>query len=517
MELVKKNITTELVKGEMTWQFSLEEEKTLSVEQPDASMVYMKKSQFRISDKKVENGKIKLSGNVEYELLCQSGMSARFFTVDGELFLEEELKMENVSSQDDVEITVRVVDLSVQLLNARKLNIRCIVSCDAKATSLETVQLCVDIAGKEENMEILKKKLPMTRLAAKKEEQFKVQQDLPLPNAYPNIGRILWHRESLGLLEYKPMEGKLSVHAQMNLFIAYESALKEEEIAFYETTVPITGLIEVNGCQEDQVIELSNIMTRGSVVAKEDFDGEERILVLEQVVGFKLKCFEEQEVECVDDVYGINHEVKSEYLPMRYQKMIYTAEGKKKVVESIPIQDPGQLKGKELLHLDASARIEHIEKKENTLLLKGSLWVCQYMRDVSNFGQFETIEGEVDFSYEAAVAGLKKETFCHVDVDVEQIMVNPTQNLEVRALLNIRMSAFEEKSKEVLHAIESGTATNRKTTELPGMCIYFAKEGESLWSIGKQYCLPIEQIKETNHLTCDVLHRGDKLFLMKNA
>ncbi len=54
-----------------------------------------------------------------------------------------------------------------------------------------------------------------------------------------------------------------------------------------------------------------------------------------------------------------------------------------------------------------------------------------------------------------------------------------------------------------------------KLSGLPGIVIYIAKEGDSLWDVGKRYYVPIAQIKETNDMTTEEIRPGDKLLIVK--
>ena len=51
--------------------------------------------------------------------------------------------------------------------------------------------------------------------------------------------------------------------------------------------------------------------------------------------------------------------------------------------------------------------------------------------------------------------------------------------------------------------------------KLPGFAIYYVQPGDSLWQIGKKYYVSVDQIKEINNLTDDMINPGDKLLIVK--
>ena len=52
-------------------------------------------------------------------------------------------------------------------------------------------------------------------------------------------------------------------------------------------------------------------------------------------------------------------------------------------------------------------------------------------------------------------------------------------------------------------------------SNLPGMVVYMVKEGDNLWNIGKQYYVPVENLRELNELGSDELKPGQKLLVVK--
>ena len=51
--------------------------------------------------------------------------------------------------------------------------------------------------------------------------------------------------------------------------------------------------------------------------------------------------------------------------------------------------------------------------------------------------------------------------------------------------------------------------------DLPTIVVYIAKDGDDLWGLGKKYYVPLEQIREINHLSTDSLKAGDKILIVR--
>ena len=49
----------------------------------------------------------------------------------------------------------------------------------------------------------------------------------------------------------------------------------------------------------------------------------------------------------------------------------------------------------------------------------------------------------------------------------------------------------------------------------PGMVGYVVKEGDSIWSIAKEYFSSLDSIRTINHLESDEVTPGEKLLIVK--
>ena len=53
------------------------------------------------------------------------------------------------------------------------------------------------------------------------------------------------------------------------------------------------------------------------------------------------------------------------------------------------------------------------------------------------------------------------------------------------------------------------------TRNQPGIVVYLAGEGETLWDICKKYDVPMDGMREMNNLTQDEIRPGDQLLIVK--
>ena len=104
-----------------------------------------------------------------------------------------------------------------------------------------------------------------------------------------------------------------------------------------------------------------------------------------------------------------------------------------------------------------------------------------------------------------------------VDADVEQMTTSmiDSDEVDIKAVVSLKGTVFGNRTEDIVTDVAVSELDMNKLNELPGIVIYVAKEGDSLWDVGKKYYVPISQIKETNEMTSEEIKAGDKLLIVK--
>lgn len=123
----------------------------------------------------------------------------------------------------------------------------------------------------------------------------------------------------------------------------------------------------------------------------------------------------------------------------------------------------------------------------------------------------------VPFQYTMDTKGITQECSIHVNTCVEQIspMLLDSEEIEVKAFVNVSLIVFEEMKEEIICALDEKELDAKKMKNLPSMAIYVVQENDSLWDIGKKYYVPVRRIKELNGLTQDECRPFEKLLIVK--
>ncbi len=518
MNLIKKNIHMDCLKSKASNQITLEEDFNLPDVKPDMDKIIFKEGDIRIEEVKASGDHVTVRGKLLASLLYASNDSGeQLARVQKEMPFEETVFLEGVESGDNVDYSYEIEDFSVSMINSRKASIRSIITIKMSVRELYDEEAATELYGEEE-AEYRKKYLDLAEIAICKKDIYRIRQEIEFPAGMPNIAQIIWNSIRISNLDFKALDGKISVQGELEAFFLFEGEGEERPIRFYETAMPFSGVIECSDCREIMIPDITWQVSHKEFEVRPDFDGEERVVALEMVLDLNIKMYEEEQVEILSDVYGVTKEITAVTLPGSFKSLLLKNEGKCRVADKLKIA-PGAGKILQLMHSEAEAVLDETKIVEDGLELNGTLLInCLYITGDDKMPYY-SLQGMLPFSYVMDVNGIDAKCTSNVAVSVEQLNVTmlDSEELEVKAVVRVHAIVFCEHKEDMITDIQVQELDMNKVKNLPSMVIYVAGKDDSLWQIGKKYYVSVKRIKEINGLSGDDLKEGDKLLIVKGA
>lgn len=517
MELVKQNIHMDRIKCLTSTQITLENDVNIPDNRPDAGSVVLSKGMIILEDSKVSDNHVLVKGKLQFSLLVQSEIGG-LYAVNGEIPFEEQVYMEGITPGDTVDITPSLEDMSVGLINSRKLSVQAVAGLKLCVDTLWDEEMVTGILVNEEMdgaVECRKKKKAVVQIAIQKKDIFRMKEEIELPQNYPNIMEIIWHDVQLLNVECKLLEEKIAVQGSMQLFLIYESEGEEGKIRTYETTMPFGGTIDCYGCRETLLPAIRFEAGQPNVEVRTDFDGEERAIGLEQILNMDIRLYEEENMEYVDDIYGIDKEIELTRSESFCKKLLLFSSDKVKTSGQLEVAVPtdGIL---QILHTDATVQMDEVRQEAGKLTAEGAIKMQILLTTGESEKPYTSAEGYLPFSYETDLHTEKK---CSYELQpvLSAVMATVSGNgdIEAKAIVNFNLLAFEDVLEPKVAEIKVSEADADKRSRLPGIIGYMVQEGDELWEIGKRYYVPVSQILEFNNLSSENLSPGEKLLIVK--
>lgn len=516
MELLKRNIHMDRIRVQALTQFTLEDDVNIPENKPDVSGLNLEKGELVIDEIKPSADSVTVRGRLCYVVLYHTmEEGGNLVVLEGKLPFEEKLIMQGTVPTDTVEVEGEVEDITITMINSRKLNIQSLVTMTARVEELYDEEAPIAVHG-DEKVEYRRMPLNLAQIAICKNDIFRLKEEVTLPSNYPNIFQILWNNISLGDVEFKIMEEKITISGDIHLFILYEGEGEDHPCRCFETTLPFSGVLECHGCREGMLPDIRYQLGQQELAVRPDFDGEERNIGLDLVLDIVIRIYEEENLEIISDIYGVSKEIQTQTHKADLRRLLSKVTGKTKVTDHVHVNGSTVL---QLLHSEGTVALEQQSTVENGILLQGSVQVKVMYITGEDDSPYGSTQAQIPYQYTLEVPDIAPEDMGKVRAEVEQIQVTMLdgEEMDVKAILNFSTVVFKSIPMELITGISVSELDNNKMSGLPGMVIYMVKEGDNLWNIGKKYYVPVDSLRELNGLDGDELKAGQKLLIVKGG
>lgn len=516
MELIKKNIHIDRIKCKTATQITLEDDINITDARPDAYQLIMEQGEVDLDEIRAVADHVHLKGKLHFKVLYLSDEDVRRpACMEGMLPFEEQVYLDGVTANDTVCVKKELEDLSVGLINSRKLSVQALIGLELYVEEVCDTEAAVELYS-DEPVEFQKKPLELTSLAIQKKDIFRVRQDMDLPAGLPNILQILWQSCTLKAMDFRLMDGSLAIRGEIQLFLLYEGEGENRPVMWYQAQIPVNGTLECQGMREEMIPDITAGIGHREVEVRADGDGEERKISLDLVLDLDMKLYEEEQTEIIADVYGVTREVEAltgrgscKHLLMRGMGTVRTEE-RLKVGTGLP-------RILQLCGSQGSVRIASVEQKEEGLAVTGEvLLVCLYTTGDEEM-PFYSLKGTMPFRYLMEIPNLSGGCTYHLEAGLEQLhtAMADGEEVEAKAAVCLKAVVFETQEEEMIQEVRMSELDPEKLASLPGIVAYVVREGDTLWNIGKKYYVPVEKLREMNDLSQDELCPGEKLLVVK--
>lgn len=515
MDITYNNIHMDRIKCRAVSQMSPEDDINLPEMSPDLNKIIFREGNVVISDVKVSKDHVALTGMLEvFILYLTEDDDEKLARIDGKIPFAENVYVEGAQPGDTMDVNCKIEDLSISVINSRKLSARSVVTICVQSETLFDEEAACDLTDAE-HIEYRLKQLELARLAICKRDIYRLRQELELPSHMPNIYRLIWQSVKISSIDFKPLDDKIGVSGELSVFLLYESTQENDNVQYYETTVPFSGNIDCMGSREMMIPDIRYCISGRDFEVRPDFDGEERGFSMELVLDLCIKLYEEEKVSILSDVYGTRKDVEADVKNGTFRRILVRNNGTCRLNEKIHIEGNPQIL--QLIHSEGEVYVEECNITEEGAQIEGVIVVkCLYVTSDDKM-PYSSLEQTVPFTYLLDAKGACEEAISSIRVTLEQLSVSmlDAKELEAKIALDVVGILFEEFEEELVTDIREREPDKTTRQRTPGIVVHVAGKEDSLWQIGKKYYMPVSRIKEMNSLVGDEIRPGDKLLLVK--
>lgn len=505
--------------GKAESQITLDDDYNVPDYRPDIVKIIKEQGEIKLEEIKPSLGCVYIKGKLVFRVLYRSDQeNGKISCLKGELPFQEKLNMDGLTEYDPVRTTGEIEDLTVGVIHSRKLNLRAVVVLHA-ASEVSMAQEIADGVESDICMQ-RKKEVPVSRQLLAKHDICRQRNEIALPSSKPNIREILWKSVELRNIGSRLEKEGIHLTGEVLLSILYQEEEEPDRIQWYETSLSLDCGMTLGMEQElaDQSIFYKVWIDDigKDLEVKPDYDGEERMLVLDLQLHVYVRVWQEDKMQFLEDVYSL----KENLLPTRQtvvlEHLLMKNDAVCKVAEQMELKEE-QEKILQICSCEGKAHIDRMEQRENGIFVEGTLAVSLLyittddQMPVGAAYKLYPFEQLIELPQTALPVRLEQE--CNL-THLSATMLDQT-HAEVKASVGVNVLAFAQESLEHITQVQEEPLNLEELQQMPGLVGYLVKKGDTLWNIAKEYHTTVEAIKETNQKNSDELNVGEKLLIVK--
>ena len=476
---------------------------------PDILRILDTSGYVSVTEKSIRAGKIYINGCVHITAL---------YAPEGETI--NKIKALNATAQfshsfdagdfDNARLSVdaEAESFDFTIINSRKLNLKCFVGLNAELcvpSEFEIISQCTD---PEICMSCEEIRLCNTSVDC--ERKISVSGQLELPSNLPAIGEILKMTVFPQSTEFLMTDNKAVSKGDVRLCTVYTSK-DDGSVKFIENTISFSENLDIEEAEEDMEGEIEYSVFDLYFEAKDDSDGEPRIIGVDLNLNAHIKGFKITDISILTDAYSTKDELKLSRSSSEFEEMTdnSTAQLTHKATIALSEHMPDIL---QICDISANASIDSITAENGELSVTGKLHT-----NILYISDDDTIPGaafseETEFTHKIPTASADKSTICEGKIFTEHISytMNNSRSIDIRAVLGLSIRSFKTKTISPVSDIEI-SENDEKCCKSPCITLYYIKSGDTLWKIAKKYKTTVENIMNCNNLKDDKLEIGQQI------
>lgn len=518
MELERQILHKNKDVGRAFSQITLDDDYNLPDFKPDLTKVIKERGKIHLDEIHVNNGHVWFKGVLEFDILYRTDLDGKKInSLNGEITFQESLSIDGIEELDPVKVEGKIEDISVSVINSRKLSIRSLAEFTAVAKKPEETAVLTGIPDKT-GCEIETEQMEILELMTDKKDTLRIRKEISLSSNKPNMDEILWSSVELRGVNSRLKNGEIEVAGEALIYVLYSGAEEEERLQWFETTVPIQGSVECNTCEESLVCRIEAALAQVNMEALPDEDGEERNILLEMVVNLSICLWKEEQLEIISDIYALDRQVNPGFQTACFEKLLVKNEAKCRMADKIEM-DSEQEDILQICVNEEKLAIEQTTITDEGVLAEGTLTVEVLYMTPDDAMPIGSTRAYIPFSQVIEMPKAQNPVKIHLDGGIEQVttVLADSRTIDVKAVISLNLLAFEQQERMAITDIEETELDLAALQQSPGIVGYIAREGDRLFGIAKENHTTMENLMETNHLTGTVVKPGEKLLIIKTV
>ncbi len=506
--------------GKAESQITLDDDYNVPDYRADIVKIIREQGELKLEEVKPAAGAVWIKGKLIFKILYRSDQeSGKISCLKGELPFQEKLNMEELSEYDPVKASYEIEDLTVGVIHSRKLNVRAVLVLRAESEVMRTQELTNGIQAEEGCMQLHRAMEVSQQLFAKR-DICRQKNEIVLPSSKPNIREILWKSIELRNVGSRLDKDGIHLTGEILLSVLYQEEEEPDRIQWYETTIPLDcgAEFELQYPQSESDIYYKIQMEEigKELEVKQDYDGEERMLLLELQLHIYIRVWQEIKAELLEDVYSLKQNLIPEREKVQLEHLLIKNDAVCKIVEQMELSESEE-KILQISSIEGQAHIDRMERKRDGIFTEGTLTVQLLYITTDDHMPVGAVEKIYPFEQLIELPPTEKEVRFEQECSIVQLSASMIDqaHAEIKASIGVNLLAFAIEEAEHITTVKEEAVNWEELQKMPGLIGYIAQKGDTLWKVAKEYHTTKEAIMKHNQKKDEGLQVGERLLIVK--
>ena len=518
MEIERAYIHRKCEKGKAASQVTIDEDYNLADYKPDIVKVMKSGGCVRLDNVHVSDEHVYVKGTLCFDVLYRSDLpDKKMDCLTGSIPFEEMLCMDDVDELDPVHATAEVEDITIEIINSRKLNVRALLMLQATVQNTKKEQVITDIHS-EHSLEMLRSEKNVLQLRGCKRDKYRMKQEIPLSANQPNVDQLLWKNVQLRGIETKLSGDAVQISGEVILYLLYYAQGEERRLEWLEQSVPIRGSVPCEEYEENLLYQIKVEQGATELEVQADYDGEDRVLSLDMTLELDISIWQEELLNVVDDAYSLERDIVPVYENATLEQLLAKNYAKCRISDRLTLE-PEQNDILQICSCEGKVYIDESKVVEQGVQVEGSLEIELMYVTTDDALPVGTYKGTLGFEQFIEVPGATGDMSYELDTGLEQLtaLLSDNGRVDIKAVVNLNLLAFSRQEIPRMLDLKDEDMDMERLQKRPGLVGYLVREQDTLWDIAKNYHTTISQLMEINDLEQPKIQKGDKLLIVKTV
>ena len=444
----------------------------------------------KLHSKSLSGGQLRVDGSCTVNVLYVESAGKTIRCCEQSVSFSQSFSLRDTPENYVVLTKTKPEYINCRALSPRRLVIHGAFSLYAKVLSVEKSE----IYSPPEGLEALIKPAVCADLTALCQEQFTVSEEISAADK-PPVESVLHSSVTAGINDVKAVKDKLMVGGELNLRMFYLCDVETGETAKLDYVLPFNQILDCDGVDEDTRNILCCEVMSYDVRLKNDIMSEKPVIALDVKLCLTEQGYTMREENLVCDAFSVGYASAPRFESLNTVTELQLVS--ESFIEKLPVRvDSGKI-GK-ILDIYADSITFDAMPADGRLAVSGKVNLCMLALDGDDFPMF--VERSCGFSHALTTPeGCDRLCFGKVRAPGLSFRLADDSTAEIRAELKVTGGAMKNECTRVVSDVEVF-----EDQPLPsGGCaltLYFAGDGENLWSISKAHNTKLELLMRENNL-----------------